>query len=74
MSEYSFNTNTAKHLFCKTCGVVPFYRPRSNPGCYGVTLGCLDDKAAAGKATINSFDGQNWETAVETSGIRRCAK
>lgn len=34
LSTYTFNTNVAKHTFCKTCGVVPFYRPRSNPEGY----------------------------------------
>lgn len=31
LQQYTFNTGVAKHLFCKRCGVTPFYRPRSNP-------------------------------------------
>ena len=27
---YTFNTGVAKQLFCKTCGIKPFYVPRSN--------------------------------------------
>ena len=34
LSCYTFGTQTAKHLFCRTCGVCPFYRPRSNPDGY----------------------------------------
>jgi hypothetical protein len=28
LSTYTFNTGIAKHHFCKTCGIHPFYRPR----------------------------------------------
>ncbi|HUH85107.1 MAG TPA: GFA family protein [Stellaceae bacterium] len=28
---YRFNTGTARHSFCRVCGVQPFYTPRSDP-------------------------------------------
>ena len=31
ISTYAFGSGIAKHTFCKTCGVKPFYTPRSNP-------------------------------------------
>ena len=31
LETYTFNTGVAKHTFCRTCGVKPFYTPRSNP-------------------------------------------
>lgn len=34
LQRYTFNTGVAKHLFCKRCGITPFYRPRSNPHHY----------------------------------------
>ena len=34
LSCYTFNTHTARHLFCRRCGVCAFYRPRSNPDGY----------------------------------------
>src|SRR4029079_2536325 len=31
LSTYTFGTGTAKHLFCSTCGMHPYYIPRSHP-------------------------------------------
>ncbi|TLZ35760.1 MAG: GFA family protein [Gammaproteobacteria bacterium] len=42
LSEYTFNTGTARHLFCRRCGVKSFYVPRSNPEGYSVNVRCLD--------------------------------
>ena len=60
ITEYTFNTGAAKHLFCKTCGIKCFYIPRSNPDGFAVTWRCIDGWQAL-SATINPFDGQNWE-------------
>jgi len=30
LATYQFNTNTAKHTFCRLCGMHPFYVPRSS--------------------------------------------
>eukprot|EP01117_Protostelium_nocturnum_P014341 TRINITY_DN5452_c1_g1_i2.p2 TRINITY_DN5452_c1_g1~~TRINITY_DN5452_c1_g1_i2.p2 ORF type:complete len:100 (-),score=14.86 TRINITY_DN5452_c1_g1_i2:50-349(-) len=30
LNIYTFGTHVAKHMFCKTCGVHPFYIPRSS--------------------------------------------
>ena len=43
LATYSFNTGTAKHLFCSVCGVKSFYVPRSNPDGFSVNVRCLDD-------------------------------
>jgi hypothetical protein len=65
LSTYTFNTHTAKHHFCKTCGIHAFYEPRSHPGQFDVNLRCLDDPKDIARFTIAPFDGRNWEENVE---------
>jgi hypothetical protein len=60
LSTYTFNTGTAKHLFCKVCGIKSFYIPRSNPDGYSVNVRCLDPADIA-RISVRAFDGQNWE-------------
>ena len=59
LETYTFNTGVAKHYFCKTCGIKPFYVPRSNPDGMDVNLNCLDELPP--EVSIVDFDGQNWE-------------
>lgn len=65
LAEYRFGTRTARHLFCRTCGVAPFYEPRSHPGFRDVNARCLD-AGAAETFRIEPFDGKHWENAVVT--------
>lgn len=60
LSQYTFNTGKAKHLFCKTCGIKSFYVPRSNPDGFAVTWRALDNWMDL-NVTVVPFDGQNWE-------------
>ena len=58
LTAYTFNTRTAQHLFCSTCGVKSFYRPRSSPDGWSVNARCLDDPLAL---DLEAFDGRHWE-------------
>ncbi len=60
LTDYTFNTGVAHHLFCTACGVKSFYRPRSNPDGWSVNARCLDDPSAL-EIVIDPFDGRNWE-------------
>jgi hypothetical protein len=59
LSTYTFNTGTAKHLFCSVCGIKSFYVPRSHPDGYSVNVRCLDQPIA--DMVVVPIDGRNWE-------------
>ncbi len=42
LALYAWGTGTAKHWFCKTCGIYTHHQRRSNPNEFGVNAGCLD--------------------------------
>lgn len=64
LGVYTFGTHTAKHSFCKTCGIHAFYRPRSHPDQWDVNARCLDDDSWKSRRVVK-FDGQKWEENVE---------
>jgi hypothetical protein len=64
LTTYTFNTRTAKHTFCKVCGVHPFYVPRSDPDKIDVNVRCLDDIDLAA-ISPKHFEGKNWEAAMQ---------
>jgi hypothetical protein len=64
LALYQFNTNTAKHYFCRHCGVSPFSRPRLDPGRWAVNVRCIDGVDLA-SIPVRPFDGANWEAAAK---------
>ena len=64
LSTYKFNTNVAKHLFCKKCGIKSFYIPRSHPNSISVNLNCINSNTIKNIKIIN-FDGKNWKTNIK---------
>jgi hypothetical protein len=60
LTTYTFNTGTAKHLFCATCGVKSFYVPRSHPDGISVNARCIDGGTIE-SMSVKKFDGRNWE-------------
>ena len=60
LSNYMFNTTTAKHLFCSVCGIESFYVPRSHPDGFSVNARCLDPGTVE-DMTVEPFNGREWE-------------
>jgi hypothetical protein len=65
LESYTFNTGTARHLFCRRCGIKSFYVPRSNPDGFSVNVRCLDH-ATIEHVEVSEFDGRNWEQSAAT--------
>jgi len=55
LTEYRFGSGTARHLFCRRCGVKSFYVPRSNPDGYSVNARCLE-RSTIEHVEVEPFD------------------
>lgn len=64
LGVYQFGTMTAKHYFCRNCGVSPFSHPRIAPARWVVNLRCVEGVDLS-SLKIHPFDGQNWEAAAQ---------
>ena len=68
LTEYRFGTGTARHLFCRHCGIKSFYVPRSHPDGYSVNWRALDDVGDI-VPVIRAYDGRGgWDAAREDLG------
>src|SRR3954470_10365777 len=57
LAEYQFHTRTARHFFCRTCGIYPFHRKRVTPVFFGINVLCLENFTAEGipvRATVGA--------------------
>jgi hypothetical protein len=43
LTEYQFHTRTARHFFCRVCGIYTFHRKRVTPDFFGINAHCLQD-------------------------------
>lgn len=78
LAEYTFNTGTARHRFCRICGIKSFYVPRSHPDGIDVNVHCLDADTIE-SVSITPFDDRDRDAATaaiahlsrETLDVRR---
>jgi hypothetical protein len=57
LTLYQFHTRTAKHYFCRICGIYPFHRKRVTPDYFGINVFCLENFDPAGlpvRATVGA--------------------
>ncbi|CAN6174241.1 unnamed protein product [Urochloa humidicola] len=73
LTTYTFGTHTARHTFCKACGITSFYYPRSNPDGVAVTVACVDPGTLR-HVEYRKADGRNWEEWFERSNIAGFSK
>ncbi|KAG2643299.1 centromere protein V-like [Panicum virgatum] len=73
ITTYTFGTHTARHTFCKACGITSFYTPRSNPDGVAVTVACVDPGTLR-HVEYREADGRNWEEWFERSRIAGFSK
>ncbi|WP_294608516.1 GFA family protein [uncultured Roseovarius sp.] len=59
LTLYQWGTGTAKHYFCKTCGIYTHHQRRSNPKEYGINLGTLQGVNPRDLGDIGWVDGIN---------------
>jgi hypothetical protein len=71
LTEYKFNTGTARHLFCSRCGVKSFYVPRSNPDGYSVNVHCLNPETIE-QIEVQLFDDNDREASdAKVAGLSK---
>ncbi|MCM2291007.1 GFA family protein [Allorhizobium sp. BGMRC 0089] len=71
LTLYQFNTGTAKHYFCKTCGIYTHHQRRSNPQQFGINLACIEGKSPFDLTEIKVMDGVSHPN--DTGGTSRVA-
>ena len=78
LSEYQFNSGTAKHFFCSTCGIYTHHERRSNPQQYGVNVACIEGVSPFDFEEIVVYDGVNHPSDSQsgplTAGVLRYSK
>ena len=70
LTLYQFGTRTAKHCFCRHCGVHPFARPRLAPQHWVVNVRCLEGVDWQALPVV-PFDGRDWDAAARDFLARR---
>lgn len=67
LTLYQWGTKTAKHYFCKTCGIYTHHQKRSNPNEFGVNVAILEGINPRQLGEIPWVDGINHPSDAKSS-------
>ena len=67
LTLYQWGTKTAKHYFCKTCGIYTHHQRRSNPNEFGVNVAILEGINPRQLGEIPWVDGINHPSDTKSS-------
>ncbi len=59
LSLYQWGTKTAKHYFCKVCGIYTHHQRRSNPNEFGFNIACIEGVNPFDYGPVKIHDGVN---------------
>lgn len=59
LALYQFDTMTAKHYFCRECGIHTHHQRRSTPTEYSINSGCLEHWQDYDLSEVTVLDGIN---------------
>ena len=59
LTLYAWGSKTAKHYFCKTCGIYMYHQRRSDPAECGINLGCIEGVKTWEHEPVDWTDGVN---------------
>jgi hypothetical protein len=68
---YQFNTKTARHYFCSSCGIYTHHQRRIDPTQYGYNVGCLEGVDPYDIADVPTSDGVNHPSDRRAAGASR---
>jgi hypothetical protein len=73
LTEYRFNTKTAKHYFCSICGIYTHHQRRSNPGQFGVNAACIEGMSPFDFTEVPVNDGVHHPSDIGPGSESRLA-